>query len=196
MARGATRLWRRLDIPGHELADVWRSGDAWLLSGVALLLHEGRPCRVDYTIRCRADWTTERAIVHARVGSRVTTLAIERTLAGEWRIDHAPADHLAGCDDVDRGFSPSTNLLPIRRLSLGIGEGAPVRAAWVRFPELSLEVLEQHYTRTGEQTYRYESAGGAFRRELIVDDTGLVIDYPGVWIAERSLGADGEPRHR
>jgi hypothetical protein len=38
-----------------------------------------------------------------------------------------------GCLDIDLGFSPSTNLLPIRRLTLAVGEAATVRAAWLPF---------------------------------------------------------------
>jgi hypothetical protein len=91
---------------------------------------------------------------------------------------------LQGCVDVDLGFSPSTNLLPIRRLNLAIGSRASVRAAWVRFPELTLEVLEQAYTRVGESTYLYESAGGTFRRELSVNALGFVLEYPDFWRAE------------
>jgi len=45
-------------------------------------------------------------------------------------------------------------------------------------------VLEQVYTRVGEHAYVYESAGGAFRRELTVDAAGFVLDYPGLWAAE------------
>jgi hypothetical protein len=75
-------------------------------------------------------------------------------------------------------------LLPIRRLRLSIGERDSVRAAWVRFPELTIEVLEQMYTRTSEFTYAYESAGGTFRRELTVDDNGFVVDYPDFWRKE------------
>jgi hypothetical protein len=91
---------------------------------------------------------------------------------------------LQGCTDVDLGFSPSTNLLPVRRLGLAIGARAPVRAAWVRFPELTLEVLEQAYTRVSATTYLYESAGGAFRRELTVNSAGFVLEYPDFWRAE------------
>jgi hypothetical protein len=86
-----------------------------------------------------------------------------------------------GCLDVDLGFSPSTNLLPIRRLKLEIGARADVRAAWVRFPELTLELLEQSYTRLTEHTYLYESAGGEFKRELTVNADGFVVEYPGLW---------------
>jgi hypothetical protein len=58
-----------------------------------------------------------------------------------------------------------------------------VRAAWVRFPELALEVLEQSYTRLGPATYRYESAQGTFVRELTVDADGFVLEYPELWRA-------------
>jgi hypothetical protein len=93
---------------------------------------------------------------------------------------------VAGCLDVDLNFSPSTNVLPIRRLALGVGKEASVRAAWLRFPSFSLEPLEQLYRRTGRRTYRYESAGGRFTRDLDVDANGLVIRYPGFWELDRA----------
>lgn len=86
--------------------------------------------------------------------------------------------------DVDLNFSPSTNLLPIRRLGLDAGAAAEVHAAWLRFPSLRLERLQQTYTRTGERSYRYESADGAFMRDLEVNAAGLVTRYPGIWEAE------------
>ena len=79
----------------------------------------------------------------------------------------------------------STNLLPIRRLNLAVGQRAIVRAAWLRFPTFNLEPLEQTYTRLDQQTYRYESGGGTFVAELKVNDFGLVTDYPGGWEEQR-----------
>ena len=137
-----------------------------------------------------AAWRTTQATIRGRLGTEPVALQLERAASGEWLADGAPVARVAGCDDVDLGFSPSTNLLPIRRLRLAVGASAPVRAAWVRFPELSLELLEQVYTRTAARTYVYESAGGAFRRELAVDSTGFVLDYPGLWVAEARAGAE------
>jgi len=91
---------------------------------------------------------------------------------------------VTNCGDIDLGFSPSTNLLPIRRLKLEVGGSAVVRAAWVRFPDFTLEPLEQTYTRVGADTYRYESDSGRFKRDLTVNDAGFVLDYPDMWIAE------------
>ena len=105
---------------------------------------------------------------------------------GRWTRDGAPAPQVAGCLDVDLGFSPVTNTLPIRRLALAVGAAAPVRAAWLRFPGLELEPLEQVYRRLAPARYAYESAAGRFRAELEVDGDGLVTRYGDYWAA---LGA-------
>jgi hypothetical protein len=179
----ATIVWRRLDAPGHEAAELRRVAGGWMLSGVAVLVDEGRPCRLEYVIACGGDWCTRTCEVRGHIGPDRVHLDLARDETGSWTVnrEHAPA--LAACHDVDLGFSPSTNLLPIRRLELAVGASAPVRAAWVRFPELSVEVLAQTYTRTAPETYHYES-GGTFRRDLIVDANGLVLDYPGLWLAD------------
>lgn len=91
---------------------------------------------------------------------------------------------MAGSTDIDLNFSPSTNLLPIRRLNLAVGEAANVNATWLRFPSFQLELLPQQYRRLGEDIYRYESAGGQFVAELKVNSSGFVLDYPGIWQAE------------
>ena len=185
MSGRATILWRRLDLPGHEAAELAGSADGgWRLAGVAVFAHAGLPCRLEYLVECDRAWHTRRATIAGHVGGDGRELALTRGADGEWRSDGAPVAALAGCVDVDLEFTPSTNLLPIRRLALAIGASAPVRAAWVRFPRLALEPFEQTYTRTGDRRYRFESADGEFRRELEVDASGLVLEYPGFWRAE------------
>ena len=181
---GETIVWRRIDIPGHEVATIVPTDDGWRLDGVAVLVESGRPCRIEYDIRCDARWLTQRCVIRGHVGERPVSLDVERSATGVWSVGGTEARALEGCDDIDLGFSPSTNLLPIRRLALSIGAQATVRAAWIRFPELTAEVLVQRYARTGADRYVYESAGGAFRRQLQVDTFGNVIEYPGLWRAE------------
>jgi hypothetical protein len=82
---------------------------------------------------------------------------------------------LKGCSDVDLGCSPSTNTLPIRRLHIGIGAAHTIQAAWVHFPDLTVQKVAQTYARLDELTYRY--ASGQFEAELTVDEDGLVTGY-------------------
>ena len=134
--------------------------------------------------KSRATRSGARRVPSCKVGSGVCPVDLEIASDEQngWHLNglHHPA--LAGCIDVDLNFSPSTNLLPIRRLDLGLGDAAEVRAAWLRFPSLTLEVLEQRYRRTGPTTYHYESLASGFACDLEVNDFGLVTHYPGFFV--------------
>ncbi len=177
-------LWRRLDVPGHEIARIVLQENRWELSGTAIFAHEGGPCRLDYSIVCDSAWRTRSARLSGVVGDRGVDLSVSVDEEQRWRLNGTEYPSVAGCIDIDFGFSPSTNLLPIRRLSLKVGEEAEVRAAWLPFPSLVFEVLPQVYRREGVRTYRYESGGGAFVRLLEVNAAGFVTSYPGFWQSE------------
>jgi len=94
---------------------------------------------------------------------------------------------IVGAIDIDLGWSPSTNTLPIKRLKLEIGQtSGEFIAAWVHFPELTLQPLPQEYVRLTDRQYRYSSRSGAFVANLSVDDDDLVLDYEGFWERVRS----------
>jgi uncharacterized protein len=177
-------LWRRLISPGHEGAWLSTNDSGEVLTGTAVFAHEGEPCSLSYQVICDRAWRTRSARVEGRVGSRrVSSVQIDADPSGRWRLHGEEQPQVDGCDDIDLNFSPSTNLLPIRRLGLEVGSEAPVRAAWLRFPAFVLEPLEQSYRRTGDRSYRYASAGGSFTAELEVDESGFVTRYPGGWEA-------------
>ena len=179
-----TILWRNLIWPGHEAARVYQQSTDWHLAGTAVFAHQGAPCRLGYFIVCDAEWRTVRGSVSGWVGGENVEIEIAVDAAGRWRMNGADCPQVAGCTDLDLNFSPSTNLLPIRRLRLDVGAAAPVRAAWLRFPSFALEPLAQTYTRLSQGVYRYESAGGAFVADLQVNEAGFVTTYPGLWQAE------------
>jgi uncharacterized protein len=179
-----TVVWKRQDLPGHEACRVLPLDTGWQLGGVAVLAYDGQACRLDYLIDCDPQWVTRSAVVTGWIGDRPISVTVVRDGAGQWQLNGRPIDGVAGCSDIDLNFSPSTNLLPIRRLNLAVGATARVRAAWLRFPSFALEPLEQSYTRLDERLYRYESAGGRFVADVTIDDAGLVIDYGSIWSRE------------
>ena len=111
-------------------------------------------------------------------------LLLEGDGAGSWQLDGRPAPELDGLLDVDLEASAVTNAMPVRRLALAPGERADAPAAWVRALDLSIERLEQSYARLDDDgprsRYRYEAPDLGFRSELVYDEHGLVLDYPGI----------------
>ena len=133
-----------------------------------------------YEIQCDETWLTHRVQVERTIGSDVKTLSLSVESRGAWRSSGQELHETRGCDDVDLAVTPATNTLPIRRLSLQVGSSESVIAAWVKFPELTIQPLSQRYTRLAKDRYRYESNTG-FSAEIAVDDLGLVTTYPGGW---------------
>ena len=177
-------LWRGIDLRGHEACRLYRLNTEWRLEGTAVFSSDNRPCRLSYLVVCDSNWNTLRGTVSGWVGDDNVDVELSVDAMHRWRMNGVENSDVSGCVDLDLNFSPSTNLLPIRRLNLEIGQQGEVKAAWLRFPSFKLEPLSQIYTRLDESTYRYSSAGGQFVRDLTVNDVGFVTDYPGLWKAE------------
>jgi hypothetical protein len=174
-------VWRNLAAHGSDYCSLWQMGRSWLLQGTAIVvLKDGRPMLADYEIECDRLWHTRRVAATCLTGS--TTRSIDLTVEASrlWRSSGEELPTLGQCSDIDLAVTPATNTLPIRRLNLEIGQSREVAAAWLKFPELTLEVLPQRYTRLDPQRYRYQSGTG-FSAELLVDDLGLVTTYPDGW---------------
>ena len=177
-------LWRRLDRPGHESARLFYQRPHRYLAGTTVFADKQGACRLDYRVVCDAAWRTLSGRVTGWVGEKVIEIELAVDSVSRWTLNGGECPETVGCIDLDLNFSPSTNLLPLRRLGLAVGQEAKVRAAWLRFPSFTLEPLDQLYRRIGESTYRYESAGGTFVADLEVNGAGFVIRYPGFWQAQ------------
>ena len=189
MSRGNYRtiLWNKLDSPGMEYCYVYHIQNQWLMWGTALLADQGQPVQLTYRITCAEDWTTRGLVLNLLRGEhRAQRMADVR--AGVWQIYPESSSTLEGCTDLDLGFTPCTNSLPIKRLNLAVGQSADITAAWLRFPELEFVPLRQRYTRLEEQLYLYESLESGYRARLDVDDFGLVTHYEARWDAVASQG--------
>jgi hypothetical protein len=179
--------WRRLDVPGREDARLERTETGWRLSG-ELDVEEARvAAHLRYVIDCDVEWRTRSAAIEGEADGYPLQFALAADGEGHWTRDGTPVPELTGALDVDLGFTPATNTLPIRRLSLAVGGSGRVRSAWLRFPELRLEPLDQVYTRESERRFRYRAVvdGEEFTARLDTDPFGRVLHYEGLWEAER-----------
>ena len=176
-----TVLWRWLQGTGLERFQLLRAADEWILRGTILTFALHDPTEARYEIVCDNSWQTRSAEISVQSKDNDRTLQI-RNENGRWYENDRLNESVNGCIDIDLGWSPSTNTLPIRRLHLEAGKSSgPVTAAWVRFPELTLEPLTQEYLRLSTQQYRYSSRGGAFVAGISVDEDRLVLTYEGLW---------------
>ena len=172
--------WRRVDAVGFERGELANGHDGFRLRGTLGLMEGGDSFDASYEVACDSAWVTRSVVVELRGPKGEKCLRLAKR-DGVWLVEGRTDDTLRGCIDIDLGWTPSTNTLPIRRLGLAIGESQAVTAAWVRFPELTVEPLPQQYSRLDERRYRYASAGGRYLAQLEVDEHGLVTTYGHIW---------------
>ena len=178
-------IWRRIDTPGHDVCRLEGSNYGWQLEGAAVFLHEGVPAHLAYHVMCDFGWRTRQGQVYGWLGTNSVDFSITRAIDGEWTMNGAVVSGLGACIDLDFGFTPATNLLQLRRLSLAQGQTVNNPVAWLDVLEGTLEILNQRYERRTEVAYWYEAAKFDYAAVLEVRPTGFIHSYPGLWEAER-----------
>jgi len=191
MATVASILWRRLDQEGHDACHLTSTPDGWRLWGVAAFLLDGKPSALRYSVECDAGWRTRSASVDGWIAQSDYSAEIVATGDGRWLLNGEEQASAFGCVDVDLGFTPATNMLPLRRFALEVGAATPAPAAYLTVPELRLTRLTQTYRRLGEVRYHYESPAFSYAEVLEVDDVGFVTSYPDLWQVTSLLTSTG-----
>ena len=179
-------MWRRLDTPGHDACRLQPSGSGWQLDGAAVFREDGVIARLDYEVTCDAAWVTRHGRVRGWLDTRVVDLTIVRTGEGVWMLNGIAMPGLDGCADLDLGFTPATNALPLRRVELAKGQAAEVPVAWLDVTAGTLERLSQRYERRTDTTYWYEAPRFEYAAQLEVAPSGFVRVYPTLWEMEPS----------
>ncbi|HEX3695697.1 MAG TPA: putative glycolipid-binding domain-containing protein [Polyangia bacterium] len=174
-------LWRRLDSPGHDACRIEQHGSGWQIDGAAVFGLGGRPARLTYAATCDVSWRAQSGHVRGWIGERSVAFSIERTAAGGWTLNDEDVPGVRDCMDLDFGFTPSTNLLQLRRLALDCGQAADAPAAWLDVSTGTLDILVQRYERRSETTYWYQAPRFTYAALLEVDQSGFVRRYPGLW---------------
>ena len=173
-------FWRKVDHPGHDSCRLFRLDNGWRLCGAAVFWDAGQPCHFHYEVAVDAAWRTRSAHVHGYLGRRAIDLHID-SAAGRWRVNGVSRSRVTGCVDVDLGFTPATNLIVLRRLSLKVGQRAEAPAAYLQFPEMRLVRLPQTYRRIARNDYEYRAPTVGYSGTLHVLPSGVVMQYPGLF---------------
>jgi hypothetical protein len=178
-------LWRSLEPPGHDACRLLRRDGGWRLEGAAVFRHEGVAACLAYSLDCDGDWRTREGTVHGWIGGRAIDIRIARAADGHWTLNDRLIQLVNECVDLDFGFTPSTNLVQLRRAALDVGQATEIPVAWLDVGAGTLDTLHQRYERRTEGAYWYEAPRFGYRALLEVNAVGFVEAYPGLWEAER-----------
>jgi hypothetical protein len=166
-----------------EQLSLWEHTEGYLAHGVLIGVKENLPVSGTYRIELTPDWRVRQVEATWSSGGHSQTLRLHSDGNGNWQGPRGLNLQLSGCIDIDIAWTPFTNTLPIRRLGLTPGESREIAVVYIAPPALEPRPLRQRYTALGEGRWRYESLASGFSAELVVDEHGLVTQYPGAFHA-------------
>lgn len=170
-------VWNGIEEPSRETCRIEKSPHGIVIN--SMIQDDGGGCI--YTLKATSSWEFKDLVI--RAGER--ELKVIYSEKG-WEVDGEARPDLAAAREVDISVSPLSNTLPIRRLSLAIGESADITTAYIRLPQLNVTTDPQRYTHTGEREYLYESRDSDFQCTVTVDQHGLVMEYPGLFTRDET----------
>ena len=184
-----TILWRDVRSGGVERAVLAPDPSGYHLGGTALLAAGEEPLEIRYSVLTDAAWHTRVVGLHVQGAGVNRRIALRASGSGSWTSGDDPQPGLEGAIDVDLAFSPAPNTLAIRRLMLDVGADARIDVVMIDPVTQEVTRVSQSYARLDEDTYRYEVAG--VTADLVVDETGFVIDCPGAFetLARTGVGS-------
>ncbi|WP_291579288.1 putative glycolipid-binding domain-containing protein [Clostridium sp. UBA6640] len=178
-------IWKALDGFSTEHLCLYENQDGIIANSVVIGMNESVPFRINYEINCDLNWKVNK--VDLRVfdnkSKNITLLSGDN---GIWRKSCGEEiEDLRGCIDIDISITPFTNTIPIRRLSLKLGEPSEIRVIYIDVHNFKLKPVTQRYTCLESILegfkYKYENLGSGFVTEFFVDKEGSIIDYPDIF---------------
>lgn len=146
--------------------------------------------RVEYDIITNRNWETTFVKIKSQQNNQFEDFTLESNGKGHWKLGGKSNAEFEGCLDVDISLTPFTNTLPINRLMLNVNENRDTKVIYIDLLQQKVTPVRQKYIRLSDTQYRYENIPNDFEATITVDDLGLVLNYPSLFVRTNRLDTD------
>jgi uncharacterized protein len=183
----ANVLWTGREYYSLENCLIQTFPNGAYVNSVIIGMYNHQIYRVEYSITTNEKWETKLCELKTQASDRRETITLQKLSNEEWTQNGKPAAQLSGCIDVDIPLTPFTNTLPINRLKLNNNESKLIKVAYLDILNNEIKAVRQMYTRVSATKYKYENVPNDFEAEITVDDLGIVIDYPELFVRTEKI---------
>jgi hypothetical protein len=161
---------------------VHTTGTGTRITSTIIGYYEKKIYKVEYLIQTNQNWATLFFEINCRHSDQTQLIRFEGDGKGNWRCNGKPADQFYGCIDIDISLTPFTNSLPINRLQLSQNQAQEIQVIYIDLLDLQIKPVRQKYSRLSDTAYHYENIPNDFEAKIQVDESGLVVDYPSLFV--------------
>lgn len=174
------------EYSGSEICHIIAGNDAIVIESAVAGNRGESAFGIRYQLVLNPDWSARSLDVDSIDGR---SIRLRHEDARWFDGDGVLLPDLDGCRWLDISVTPFTNTLPVRGGdwagrdwdSAGDGHSPTLSGdfVYVDIPAFTVSPVRQSYTRIAPRTYRYVQDD--FTADMVVDEAGLVTDYPGLF---------------
>jgi hypothetical protein len=180
-------LWSGREYYSLENCLVNTTGGGTDITSTIIGHYEKKIYKVEYHIKTNRHWETIFFKIDARHSNQTQVIQLKGDGHGNWKRDGEALPQFNGCIDIDIPLTPFTNTLPINRLNLTPGQTQEIQVLYLDLLAQEIKPVRQKYTCISSSEYHYENVPNDFEANIRVDDSGLVVDYPQLFVRSAEL---------
>jgi len=175
-----TLLWQGIAFPSLEYFSIQENEDYHVVASKIIGSYQQKIYSASYRLIINKQWEINEFFIDSEVNAVKNTLTGRKTDTN-WEINHSVDPNFKGFQYIDISLTPFTNTLPINNLQLKIGDSKEIDIIYIDLINSDIKPVQQRYTRTDLHEYLYENIVSDFTAHIQVDESGLVLTYPGLF---------------
>lgn len=182
-----TLIWQGIAFQSLEYFSLKENDKGSIVESRIIGYYESKMYTVDYQLIIDINWNIQEFIIKSEVNTVKNELT-GRKLQDGWEINNVINPDFKEIPFIDISLTPFTNTLPINNLTLAENDAQKIQVIYIDVLNNLIKPVTQQYTRIAPHTYHYDNLQTDFEADILVDDNGLVVNYPGLFekIAEFS----------
>jgi hypothetical protein len=177
----ANILWTGLAYYSLENCVLTRTDTGTEVNSVIIGMYKHKIYKAEYSIIINENWETKSFELKTQLSDKRNVFSYSND-GKEWSKNGIAVNELKGCIDIDISITPFTNTLPINRIGLAILESRQIDVLYLDVLNQQVRLARQKYTRVSQTEYKYENVPNDFEAIITVDELGLVVNYPELFI--------------
>ncbi len=175
-----TLIWQGITFQSLEYFKLTENGKSFIVDSKIIGSYESKMYTVDYHLIIDLSWKIQEFIINSEINTVINKLT-GRKIQHEWEINDTIHSDFKGFSFIDISLTPFTNTLPINNLKLNEGDSQEIKVIYIDILNNLVKPVTQQYTRTAPHTYHYNNLQTDFKSDILVDESGLVVNYPGLF---------------
>jgi hypothetical protein len=176
-------FWAGRVYDSREHCVIRHNSEGFVIQSTIVGSYEQKVYTIMYHIQTNAHWEC----LDFTVDSQINDSQMRRSWHREnkhWKNESGDIlPEFDDCLDLDISLTPFTNTLPINRLHLNDGEKRQIKVIYFDILDVQVKPARQYYTCIDQSSYNFQTDDSDFEATIAVDDDGIVMDYPGLFVA-------------